>query len=101
MDVNQFQEKNELLSFIKSASRDCVIYICNVLLRGDVAVSSINCSSQRVADHWNMHAVKRIEDTHDLLFGRNELPAVRNNASDGIRNPSITFWDKEITRWYK
>ena len=44
IDVNQFEETYDelLLSFIKSANRNCVIHICKVLPRGDVDVSSIN-----------------------------------------------------------
>ena len=74
-DTSQYEDKyDELLSFIRSANRDCIINICKVAPRGDVDVSCINASIKRVAEHWKLHKVKCIEETYDLLFDKTGVP---------------------------
>ena len=77
-EIINFEEKyDELLGFIKAANNTCNIYVCKVVPRGDVDVTGINSSIERVANDWRMYQVKIIESTNQLFFGPDGLPCVR------------------------
>ena len=49
-DAVTFEQKyDELIGYIKAANSECTIYLCNVVPRGDVDVTAINSSIERVA----------------------------------------------------
>ena len=88
-DTSRFEDDyDELLSYIRSTTRDCIVHLCKVVPRGDVDVSCINTSIQHVADHWKTHKINFIEETYDLFFGQNGLPASRYYDGDGIHLPN-------------
>ena len=83
--MHAFQDKyDQLISFIKTANKDCTVYLGKILPRGDVNVTEFNRSIQRVVEHWAMHHVQYIEDTHDLFYGRSGLPYNRYFTNDAI-----------------
>ena len=85
MDTHAFEEKyDQLISLIKSANKDCIIYLSKIAPRGDVDVTVFNTSITRIVAHWARHQVKCIHDSHDLFFGRNGLPSNRYYSHDGV-----------------
>ena len=73
-DTSRFEDDyDELLYYIRIATRDCIVHLCKVVPRGDVDVSFINTSIQHVAAHWKTHKINFIEETYDLFFGQNGL----------------------------
>ena len=59
METHAFEEKyDQLISLIKSANKDCIIYISKIAPRGDVDVTVFNTSITRIVDHWARHQVK-------------------------------------------
>ena len=73
-EASSFEDKyDELLGFIKAANDACNIYVCKVVPRGDVDVTGINSSIERVVNHRRMQQVKIIESTNKLFFGLNGL----------------------------
>ena len=84
-DAVTFEQKyDELIGYIKAANSECTIYLCNVVPRGDVDVTAINASIERVAGLWRLHQVKSIKATNEYFFGSNGLPAGRFFSRDGI-----------------
>ena len=52
-DAETYEQKyDELIGYIKAANSECTIYLCNVVPRGDVDVTAINSSIERVAGLW-------------------------------------------------
>lgn len=84
-ETNIFEEKyDELLRYIKAANKNCLVYLCKVVPRGDADVTGINSSIERVANHWRMHQVKIVASTNELFFGSDGLPCGRYYSRDGI-----------------
>ena len=80
-----FEEKyDELLGFIKAANNTCNIYVYKVVPRGNVDVTGINSSIERVANDWRMYQVNIIESTNQLFFDPDGLPCARYFSWDGI-----------------
>ena len=74
MDTHVFEDNyDKLTSLIKSANKDCIIYLSKVVPRGDVDVSAFNSSITRIVDDWAMHQVKCIEGSYDLFFECNRI----------------------------
>ena len=78
------QKYDEIIGTIKAANRECTIYLCNVVPRGDVDVTAINSSIERIAGLWRLHEVKSIKSTNEFFFDSNGLPKGRYFSSDGI-----------------
>ena len=71
-DTEIFEQKyDELIGNIKAANSECTIYmyICNVVPRGDVDVTTINSSVEKIAGLWQLYRVKNIKSTNELFFG--------------------------------
>lgn len=84
-EANSFEDKyDELLGFIKAANEACTIHVCKVVPRGDVDVSGINSSIERVVNHWRKQQVNIIESTNEIFFGSDGLPCPRYFSHDGI-----------------
>ena len=84
-DAEIFEQKyDELIGNIKAANSECTIYICNVVPRGDVDVTTINSSVEKIADLWQLYRVKNIKSTNEIFFGSNGLPLGRYYLADGI-----------------
>ena len=84
-ETSMFEEKyDELVGYIKAANNNCAVYLCKVVPRGDVDVSGINASIERVVNHWRMHNIKLVESTNELFFGADGLPCGRYFSTDGI-----------------
>ena len=91
-ETGLFEEKyDELVGYIKAANNDCAVYLCKVVPRGDVDVSGINTSIERVANHWRMHHVKLITSTNELFFGADGMPCGRYYSNDGIHCTCLTL----------
>ena len=83
MDTHVFEDSYEkLISLIKIANKDCIIYLSKVVPRRDVDVSAFNSSITRTVDDWAMHLVKCTEGSYDLFFERNR--SSRYFSEDGI-----------------
>ena len=64
--MNTFEDKyDELLGLIKAANKDCFVYPCKVVPRGDVDVTRINASIENFANHWRMQHVKVVASTNE------------------------------------
>ena len=84
-ETGMFEEKyDELVGYIKAANNDCAVYLCKVVPRGDVDVSGINTSIERVENFWRMHNLKLVTSTNELFFGADGLPCGRYYSTDGI-----------------
>ena len=84
-DTTEFEEKyDQLIGFIKSVNKDCLVYVSKIVPRGDVDVSSYNSSILRIVDHWAMHNVYCIGDSHELFFGKDRMPLSRYYYKDGV-----------------
>ena len=85
VSIKTFEESyDQLIGFIKSANKNCTIYLSKIVPRGDTDVAEFNNSIQRLSDHWTVHQVKCIDGTSDLFFGQNGLPSPRYYTQDGI-----------------
>ena len=83
MDTHVFEDNyDKLISLIKCANKDCIIYLSKVVPRGSVDVSAFNSSITRIVDDWAMHQVKCIEGFY--FFDRNRMPSSRYFSEDGI-----------------
>ena len=84
-NTETFEQKyDEIIGNIKAANSECVIYLCNVVPRGDIDVTAINSSIERIAGLWRLHQVKSIKSTNEFFFDSNGLPRGRYFSSDGI-----------------
>ena len=52
--------------------------------RGDVDVTAIKSSIERIAGLWRLHQVQSIKSTNEFVFDSNGLPKGRYFSSDGI-----------------
>ena len=84
INVKTYEELyDQLIGLIKSANKNCTIYLSKITPRGDTDVTEYNNSIQRLSDHWKIHHVKCIKDTSNLFFGQNGMPSVRYYSNDG------------------
>ena len=84
-NTETFEQKyDEIIGNIKAANSECVIYLCNVVPRGNVDVTAINSSIERIAGLWRLHQVKSIKSTDKFFFDSNGLPKGRYFSNDGI-----------------
>ena len=80
-----FEEKyDQLISLIKTSSPKTTVYICKIVPRGDVDVSSLNTCIERLGLHWQKHDVICISKTSDYFCGKNRVPTERYYSIDGI-----------------
>ena len=85
MEEELFEEKNnQLISLIKTSSRESTIYIFRIAPNGDTDVSSINTCSERLSLYWQKHNVICITNTRDYFYRSNGIPTERYLSSDGI-----------------
>ena len=85
VNIKAFEESyDQLISFIKSAIKDCAVYLSKIIPRGDTDVTEFNNSFQRLSDHWKEHQVKCIENTSKMFFYRNGMPSARYYSHHGI-----------------
>ena len=75
---------DQLIDLIKSANKNCTIYISKITPRGDTDVTEYNNAIQRLSDHWKLHHVICIEDTSSLFFVQIGMPSARYYSNDGI-----------------
>ena len=74
----------QLIGFIKSANKNCAMYLSKIIPQGDTDVTEFNNSIQRLSDHWKVHQVTCIENTSKMFLGRNGMPSFRYYSHDGI-----------------
>ena len=80
-----FEEKyDQLISLIKTSSPKTTVYICKIVPRGDVDVSSLNTCIERLGLHWQKHDVICISKTSDYFCGKNRVPTERYYSTDKI-----------------
>ena len=80
-----FEEKyDQLISLIKTSSPKTTVYICKIVPRGDVDVSSLNTCIERLGLHWRKHDVICISKTSDYFCGKNRVLTERYYPTDGI-----------------
>ena len=85
VNIKAFEESyDQLICFIRSANKDCAVYLSKIIPRGDTDVTEFNNSIQRLSDHWKEHKVKCIENTSKMFFDRNGMPSTRYYSHDGI-----------------
>ena len=54
---------DQLIGLIKSANKNCTIYLSKITPRGDTDVTKYNNAIQRLSDNWKLHHDRCIEDT--------------------------------------
>ena len=85
VSIKAFEESyDQLIGFIKSANKDCAVYLSKIIPREDTDVTEFNNSIQRLSDHWKVHQVTCIENTSKMFLGRNGMPSFRYYSHDGI-----------------
>ena len=85
VSIKAFEESyDQLIGFIKSANKDCAVYLSKIIPRGDTDVNEFNNFIQRLSDHWKVHQVTCIENTSKIFFDRNGMPSTRYYSHDGI-----------------
>ncbi|MES9883828.1 MAG: SGNH/GDSL hydrolase family protein [Sedimenticola sp.] len=84
-DTELFEEHyDQLLSLIKCRNPANKVFLCKVAPRGDVDVSPVNDSINRLALHWKTQNVHCIHETYDLFYGKDGVPEARFFNRDSI-----------------
>ena len=75
---------DQLIGKIKQTNKDCKIYLCKMAPRGDIDVTNINKSIDRLAEQRRNQEVHVIQQSHQYFYGSNGLPADRYFADNNI-----------------
>ncbi len=85
IDIELFEEKyDQLVGLVKTGNPASNVLLCKVAPRGDVDVTDVNSSISRLAAHWKDHKVQCIAETHDLFYGKDDVPQARFYNQDSI-----------------
>ena len=84
-EASSFEDKyDELWDLLGQQTVNVISMSAKLCLGGDVDVTGINSSIERVVNHWRNQQVRIIESTNTYFFGPDGLPCPRYFSDDGI-----------------